>query len=330
MKKIAINIIVCFLLIIPFDFCLEFIDWFRNEILNISIEELKEYNKHGINLVSPFHYTLKHISFEEYYKNESKNYSDDRRITRSSNHNKGAIIIFGDSFAYGAWLDDNETLNYQLSKLTGRTVYNRGFSGTGLNDLLFLTRYNDFYNDIDNNNVSLAVYTFIPEHVFRMYWSKYGILGHIHFTHVGYTVKNGMLVEDNNIFTYLSALKIVRKIIKSYYDNKITEKYSQNISDAIFLYFMSARNELQKRYPNIKFVILKHPHFIGDSWLYDKIYNSKLWKKLEDEGFYIYDMNTCIDSDIFNVEEGYILIDNHPGPKLWQDMSLKLKEDLDL
>ena len=125
MKKIAINIIVCFLLIIPFDFCLEFIDWFRNEILNISIEELKEYNKHGINLVSPFHYTLKHISFEEYYKNESKNYSDDRRITRSSNHNKGAIIIFGDSFAYGAWLDDNETLNYQLSKLTGRTVYNR-------------------------------------------------------------------------------------------------------------------------------------------------------------------------------------------------------------
>ena len=72
----------------------------------------------------------------EKYKTELKT---EKRLSKG-NGNKKSIVVLGCSFAEGIHLSTNETFEAQLSKKTNRTVYNRGYSGFGMAEALWLTK----------------------------------------------------------------------------------------------------------------------------------------------------------------------------------------------
>jgi hypothetical protein len=90
-------------------------------------------------------------------------------------------------------------------------------------------------------------------------------------------------------------------------------------------YFLQTRYELQKRYPDIKFIIVKYPVYDENTQYQEKIYNSEIWKELEKDGFLIYDLKKEINADLTQNE--YILSDRHPSPKAWQIITPKFVHD---
>jgi hypothetical protein len=53
-----------------------------------------------------------------------------------SDSTKGCIVIFGDSFAFGEGVNDEETLPYRVGRRSGYKVYNFGFHGYGPHHML--------------------------------------------------------------------------------------------------------------------------------------------------------------------------------------------------
>ncbi len=336
MKRIfsilVINIFVFTLFLILFDFLYSFKDYSKRINYLESHAKNLNYEKKDIEQIPQFIYTLKHIPFKEFYKKEFINFNDLRRRV-DGDKNKPPILIFGDSFAEGAWLEDYQTLNYKLSKLTNRTVFNFGFSGTGPAEMLWQVRNEQLYQYI-NNNSSLppdyAIYILIPNHLLRAHWSKFGTVNGDHIPYIGYKKnKDGTnLIEDNNfILNQIARFSIFRKLIEEYTKNQIYKDIDDAI-DFVSFHFIKAREELQKRYSDIKFIILKHPQFSNlDLWDME-FFESSIWKELENNGFLIYDLSDWLGVDIIN--RNYQLPDSHPNENLWSAVSIKLKEDLNL
>lgn len=326
---IVINIVLFFTILVLADMCVVYKQTIDRTKEVREYNEILVSNKSTVNIDLPeFHYTLRNPSFKEHFKNESKDFANERRVSRPENidKTKGSIIIFGDSFAEGAFLHDNETLNAQLSNLTGRVVYNRGFSGTGPAVLLFQTRLDDFYKDIDIAP-DYAIYTFIPNHFYRTFWGKYGSANTSNIPYIGYKEINGTLVEDYTFLHNICRLTFLRRRIETFAEQNMRKDLNKTF-DIVKLHFEEARKELTKRYPNIKFIILKHPQFRLEGELDIILYQSERWDELRNEGFIIYDLEKDLGVDVLALD--YALPDSHPNANLWNLVSHKLKNDLNL
>jgi len=95
-------------------------------------------------------------------------------------------------------------------------------------------------------------------------------------------------------------------------DYLTAEKDYRNLVDEIFnlikLYFIEAGKNLKKRYPNIKFLIIKYLEEMYDNTLQKDIYCSERWKELEDEGFIVYDLKEKLSADL-NSDEYFFYAD---------------------
>lgn len=249
-----------------------------------------------------------------------------------------SIILFGCSFAYGAFLEENETFAYKLSKLTGRTVYKRAICAMGLGQMLYLTESEILYNSL-NDKPEFAIYVYIPDHLFRSCYYKYGIssdYGNNYY--LSYVLKDGILAEKTPAINYLNSMAIFRDISKNIlcsYKNYATND-DENF-DFIKAHFTKAKNNLQKVYPDLKFVIIKYAFNDNNPDFYDKdsseyanmtSFNSKRWKELEDEGFIVLDVKKLTGIDVN--DEKYQLPDKHPNAKAWNIITPKVIESLKL
>ncbi len=344
MKKfwiVFINIILICLIFLGVDYTSARIDHNQNfqSIMNdLNIRPDKENIREE--MIPVFSYNLKLIHFKKFWQNTRIDFPSERRVVHASSdaqnctpppRQKNSIIVFGCSFAEGAFLEDNETFEYKLSKLTNRTVYNRGFSGFGLGQMVWQTKQPEFYEDI-KEPVDYVIYIYIFDHLRRIYEHKYG---HIN-VYLGYEEKNGQLVEKNPPMLQLNRFHIIKKLYTEYLFKKyyLSQKNKDKNFDLIKLHFEEARKELQKRYPNVKFIILKHPcdtertpfevgYYIIDS------YTTPRWKELEDEGFIVKDLKTYIPNINFESQE-YTFPDGHPNQKAWDAVAEKLVKDLNL
>lgn len=262
----------------------------------------------------------------------NKHFTSDFNFTdnyKGENKNKGAVILFGCSFAYGAFLGENQNFSAKLSKLTGRTVFNRAMPSYGLGQMLWLTKQTEFYNNIEKINEGekpdYVIYVYIPDHFMRSCRYKYGISNpYYNNYYLSYDIKDGKLIETKpflvelNKFTIFFNLTNNLKCNKNHYD-----KGDYNNFEYIKLHFEHSREELRKRYPDIKFIIIKYPYNYGD--LPDKmsqeyynmsVYSSKRWKELQEEGFIIIEADKQTIGVNLN-DEKYKLPDNHPNEAAW-------------
>ena len=108
-------------------------------------------------------------------------------------------------------MNDNETIEYKLSQLTNRTVYNRGFSGFGLGQMVWQTKQSEFYDDI-KEPVDYVIYIYILDHLRRIYEHKYGHSN----VYLSYEAKNGNLIEKNPITLQLNRFYIISNLFKNF------------------------------------------------------------------------------------------------------------------
>lgn len=335
MKKfllIIINILLIIAIFVFVDFSVAKINY--NKQLNARVKEASKHNDYGkVNFhFSEFHYSLNLTHFRNIYYNEDLN--SQRRLYYKKNSNKGSIIVFGCSFAWGCFLEDNQTFEKKLSELANRTVHNRGYCGFGLSPMVWMSKNNDFYKDITSPEYIIFIY--IYDHMRRIYEEKYG--NNSFHTYVGYKEeKNHKLVEKYPFILWFNRLNIMHNFINNYiFKNLLSEKNRDKNFDLLKLYFEETRREFQKRYPNIKFIIIKHPYGMRTlqkdhefPYTIGYSYYTPRWKELEDEGFIIYDLKDKFQNIDFESDE-YTFPDGHPNEKAWDVVAKQLVNDLKL
>ncbi len=82
---------------------------------------------------------------------------------------KGTVLFFGDSFTFGEWVDDNETMPFAISQLARQyQVYNYGVPGYGPQHLLAKLESGELASELGKPAAPVTlVYTFIDSHVKR-------------------------------------------------------------------------------------------------------------------------------------------------------------------
>ena len=336
--KIAINIIIfiCIFVFLDFLYSLYCYERLNNnskkEYQNANKEKIEFYNSY----IKPKYRYFKGVyNFKKLLK---YNYETMKDTVEGNDKTKGSIIVFGGSFAYGAFLNQKDTLSYKLSKKTGRTVYNQAIPAMGFGQMLYQTETQDFYNII-KETPDYAMYVYIPDHLFRSCYYKYGIEHeYSDCYYLSYVLKNGRLEEKTPFINYLNRFKIFYDISKNilcspkHFGTNDDENF-----DFVKAHFVQARENLQKVYPNIKFVIIKYPFNDNNPAYYDKhsseyanmtTFYSNRWKELEDMGFIIFDVKKYTGIDVNDSQ--YQLPDKHPNGNAWEAITPKIIQTLKL
>ena len=137
-KIITVNIIICAILLFVLDYTIYL--KFRNSFYSHSSEN-----------------TLAMYKFPSYIENYIKDFGPPsiqgmknfdgsfRKANINSSYTKPGILIFGCSFAYNYLIDDDDKImNYKLSKLTKRNVFNFAIGACGIQHMLYIIQNNFF------------------------------------------------------------------------------------------------------------------------------------------------------------------------------------------
>lgn len=244
-------------------------------------------------------YSPKLMDFDDWYK---LNCPKCFRNPVGLNYKKMPIIIFGCSFAYGERIDEEQTVSYKLSYLTKRPVYNRALGSWGVQHMLYQLRRKDFYKQV--KKPEYVIYIYINDHIRRLY--NYVYSANELYMGLIYKKNKDELTQDHLLMPYIDGLYI-NKIIREYYAQKIgydPKRFNQNF-DFLKLHFIKSKKELEKNYPNTKFVILIYQDSFTDRW-----------PELEKEGFIIIKVKDLVSVNLNNNK--YKAYDNvHPNGKAW-------------
>lgn len=273
----------------------------------------------------PFKYTLKYFPFEKYYKTQVSN---PERTYGEKSFTKPPILVFGCSFAEGVGLSYEEKFEYYLSQQTNRVVFNYGFGGMGPSPMLYATETNDLYDYVDSVTTvqpEYAIYIFIHGHGLRIYNNKY-LIQQFDNWHLSYNQRNGKLVHGNNILSYLTKFAIFKDLFLRYFNSSNRINYTSLLKK----YFIQSRDELRKRYPNIKFIIMVHP--ISPEWrqmLYDDENEINFFNDIQKEGFIVYNLDERLPIDITS-DVKYRFPDQHPTSECWKVVVPQFIKDFNL
>lgn len=165
------------------------------------------------------------------------------------NYGKKPILIYGCSVAYGFALPEEESFGNQLSELTKRPVYNFGMSAKGLQHAYYLMK--------NDKKISPApeyiFYVFINDHFRRMYIDCNKI---DNLNYLTYRERRGVLIENKQ--GSLSDKSYLVSNIKNMTYYALKNIFKRQIFDFFKLYLISMKNEINKNYPNTKFVLVNY------------------------------------------------------------------------
>lgn len=182
------------------------------------------------------------------------------RVYYSKNNKKRPVITIGCSYTDGATLEAQQTFAYKLNELTDRTTYNRGFSGTGSQFVYKQLSDENLKNEIPD--AEFVIYTFIHHHLLRNVRDL--IEPYTSVIDLSYKIKNGKLVEKNRPFWLLYSSFLTKTFLE--YKNQRDFNDELNNGLPFFMKIMEESvNEINKKYPNCKFVLLEFPQ--GDMCL---------------------------------------------------------------
>ncbi|MCR5261778.1 MAG: hypothetical protein K6C94_08070 [Candidatus Gastranaerophilales bacterium] len=249
------------------------------------------------------------------YQNDSKEYFSGGdnlclkgRAPEGLQYKKSPILIFGCSFAYGHYLDNEYTFSHRLAEDLKRPVYNRAFCGAGFQHMYKQSLSENFFSNVPPSDT--VIYVLIGEHFRRMFGETFTIYDNFINTHYNFTESEFVEDDYNNTLTKLikksPVMKWGRNRIFDYYLKN--EKFYENISDEALAYFIKTRENLENKWKKkVKFIVFVYAGSKLDAYLIPK---------LKENGFIVITMQDLTKEDIFF--EKYISKENlHPTKEAW-------------
>ena len=255
------------------------------------------------------------------YKNKTQNeinakyiFDNDRdRKFRTAQNIKSSlkpVLIFGASSVYGLNLDENETVSYNLAKLTKRPVYNRTKPEASLNHMYYQLSNNDFYKIVPKPEYIL--YFYVPKQYVLMN-NKLDFCQH----DVYYKLKNSKLIrvvripiiKKSYLMAKLNIIKFQKYGLRYFLNNKNNKLFEKIL--------IESKNEAQKHYgKDVKFVII--------NCSFDDL-QKETFKSLSDNGFMIFDLYKFI-----NINDKIHKDASRPNAKYWQKAAIITVDKLKL
>lgn len=302
-----------------------------NTLLVISFFLLIEYilfNVEHIRATTPFfeiytHYPIK--KFKKIYYTTLNNYICRYCIDNKENENKtlnineeiinfrpilignnsdiktrnSPIVLFGCSYTYGWNLDNNQTFSYKLYKETGRTVFNFGLVGTGVQQTLFMLQ-NNILKCIPQPEY--IIYTFISDHINRLNvcfsFDQYGVIYYKYNEN-----KDLVLMSDLDLYYWHSY--ILRRIYNFLYTKNLFI-FNRDNYEFLLKHFLAVNNEIKKSSNNTKFVLFVYE---GDSII------KNIEEELKKNGIIIIYLSQLSKENF--LDRKYMVDDSHPNEKAW-------------
>ncbi len=312
---LTVNIILIFTLLFFTDFCIYkyySLNYYKNHPMLFPI------NKYNHLWWFPEYF----YDLDKYFTGKNNIYSG--RLPDGLEYNeKIPIVIFGCSYAYGQYLNSNQTFSHKLSEQLQRPVYNRSVPGGGFQQMYMQSVSDKLYKTIPFTDT--IIYVMISDHYRRTKLQYFDMLDY-HVIPV-FKIKDGNLVMldyKNNLKNFFRSLYIV-KLINHFYAEKCDKNLNNKdlITDEILLYFIKSRNEFQKRYGSeLKFYVLFY-----EDW--NIPYADELRKKLTEKGFIV---ASTIDMTKENLQlSEYRMPDNyHPTEAAWDLLTPLIIEQFNL
>ena len=279
---------------------IEFVCYFH-EIL-VASKECKDCNLQKIKICGYHRYFwLEHSSFNQTYTLLKTRL----RKPIGMEYNSRPILLMGCSFAYGYHLPQKDNLQYQLSKILKRPVYNRAYElWWGLQTMLYQSQRDDFYQEVPNPE--FVIYVLIRDHIVRI---NSACINTFHrYPHLHYKLKDNSLEVDN--FSFLYNLFMFKKYT-ILHSMLVSEQES---FDLMKHFFIQTKKEYDKHWKNYKFIILVYEENQGVREYFERVD----WKTLEKKGFIIVTTSQLI-GRVLDLHEDVLQEDNyHPSSSAWK------------
>ncbi len=240
---------------------------------------------------------------------------------------KPAIVVFGCSYAFGQYLNPNQTFSYKLAHQLKRPVYNRGAVGWSTQHMYYQTLSDAFYNDIPKNT-DTVIYVMIGDHLRRSQIEHFFITDKWAYLH--YTLKNDEFIQDNynsklaNFFRALYIRKRYNHVLAQKYQTN-DMKYVRKAHKIVAKFIIKSKHNMEDRLgKKLNFYVL---YYEPGDWKVS--FRGELSVLLMKEGIKTISTTDLTDEDLFSKE--YMMHENwHPQEKAWNLLTPLIIEKLQL
>ena len=180
---------------------------------------------------------------------------------------KGAIAIFGCSFAYGFDLPFEESFSYRLNAVTDKTIINLAFPGEGPAFMYELLQDKNTLEILKKLNPEIFIYVNIPGHNVRhLNYRAHGYNSSLFA--IKYKLEKGKLVKNqpSPIFYFLH-IPYTAIIIEDFI-SLIQKEDTKRLNKEFTMLISNSYEIIKKKFPNSKFVIIYYPDGI-ESTIHD-------------------------------------------------------------
>lgn len=253
---------------------------------------------------------------------------DTERIENSLpyDENKKSIFTIGCSFTFGNNIKPDETIAYKLQELTKRKVYNKGQSTWGPQFVLRDIQLDEHFNGKEIVEPEYFIYTFISDHIRRLYCDYFYISNNAIYNL--YSIKDNKLILNPpkaRFVNYLQITTFARRLNWLIFQMTPNDKKF----DRLKLYMLTMRDELKKRFPDSKFVIVVYNSEADTEHNNIKPFKTNRWSELEDEEIIVIRFDTPEYN--FLTENEYLASDGqHPSAKAWDRLVPVIAQRLNL
>ena len=244
-----------------------------------------------------------------------KKYYHDLIIPDNNQNLKAPIILFGDSYT---WLHYDKGLQKLLAEYTSRPVFNFSFWCWGTAHMYYLSQKELLYKIIMDDSSKIyfsstpiqpqyVIYTYIRDHRNRLFSVKdYFIDFSPYLTYE--KINDRLVIKKYSIFQKL----LFRSFIYRYFTDKYKKLDDDFAYDMIYNLIIETKKELQKHYPNIKFVVLEY--YQEKNYIEQE---NNMFEKLRKAGVIVISTKDLTNEDLLNPK--YVEPDGwHPNPYAWE------------
>ncbi len=299
---VIVNIILIFAFLVLTEFC---VYKYHTYVYYKDHPKFFNVNKFGYNWWFPEYF----YELDKYF-NGGNNLYYGRLPDGLKYKDKLPVIVFGCSYAFGQYLNSNQTFSYKLSEQLQRPVHNRGITGGSFQHMYMQTISDKLYTAVPDTDT--IIYVMISDHYRRSKLQYFDVLDYHVYPH--FKIKDNKLVmldyksDIKNFFRSLYIVKALNHVYAAKCDK--TNKNADRLTDEALVYFINSRDELQKHYgKDIKFYVLFY-----EDW--NIPFADILRKKLENHGFIVTSTKYLTDENL--QLEKFRMQDNwHPTEAAW-------------
>jgi len=290
--------------------------------------KVEQFKKHDILGYSPPALANKIIG-KKYYDNQvvyDTTYSTDhnaQRCTfpRNPNVNK-SVLFFGCSITFGDGINDEQTLPYQVGKLSKEKIntYNFGYSGYGPHQMLSALDH-DLVDKVILEEPKYAIYSAIPGHIVRssglqswlVTWHdpNYELDKDKHLVYNGHFDDNQVKITlKDRIRAILSNSNILKRVYSPFATN-LKRKQNQGDIERYIEIVSNARDIFEQKYPNSEFHVLWWG--LLDSYNNDNVVKQVL-EKFQQKKLRVHMVEDILPNFYQNNPHYQLVFDSHPTP----------------